>query len=351
MNFDMYKYRVFAIFVALFCAASMANAKGSRRFTDRIRSGLRESLVQTRSYGPEFEEFIQGDESYQDGGNGLPREEYSLPDKKDGAPDANDDVSDRGADWSGEEMEHNSDADVENQKADKESFRSSKSSDTDDNPEDSGLDFGSFLLILMLAIGGWLAYKNRAGLKKFIHPMPLKNVPRSSAPPVPPSQRPSDMKILQEKIDILTREKLVLQNELDGVRRENQRLAAELARISPKPSPIPTPSPVPHPQTTILYAQAVVSNAFLESGIKNAMNDYTIAIIQLKSPNEGEFRINDQSSVQPMLINNFAFGVKLVSSVRNKNLTPSRIDTIEKGIVKKQGDRWVVVKPALVDLV
>lgn len=329
MKFDMYKHRVFAIFVALLCAASMANPQTPQANTGTIPSGVRKTLEKTGNSNPRKNESVNEDEAYQN--------------KKT-------DSSENDVVWETQEMESNMDSNSDTIESNKNRTTSDKSFNTDKDSEDSGMGFVDFLLLVVLAICGWLVYKHREGLKKIIGPMLPTKTPKQPTLPIT-STRPNEN--LQKIIDAQQNKIQELQGELDENRKEIQSLKAEIQRLSQPPSPDIPPSPTnpSPPQTTMLYAQAVVTNAFLESGIKNAMNDYTIAIIQLKNSNEGEFRINDQHTVQPMLINNFAFGVKLVTTVRHKSLTPSRIDTIEKGIVKKQGDRWVVVKPALIDLI
>lgn len=328
MKFDMDKYRVFAIFVALLYAASMANPQTPPANTGTIPSGVRKTLEKTGNSNPRKNESVNEDEAYQN--------------KKT-------DSSDNDVVWETQEMESNMDSNSDKIESNKNRTTSDKSFNADKDSEDSGMGLVDFLLLVVLAICGWLVYKHRKGFKEFIGSIQSTKKTVQPTPPVS-SRCTDDLTDLQRKFDNLQTQIEGLNSELQKEKREIQRLNEELGRLTQKPSPVPLPPKPPHPQTTVLYAQSVVPNAFLESGIKNDLNDYTIAIIQLKNQNEGEYRINEKSSVQPMLINNFAFGVKLVSTVRNKNLTPTRIDTIQNGIVRKQGDRWVVVTPALIDL-
>ena len=327
MKFEI--YRVLAIFVALFGAASMATSQGLEgRTSTTPPSSISKSLDTTKSLNPKVS------------GAGSVSKSYTNEES---------DNLDSYAESEEQTMETERDSYSEKNKSNTNRTNSDKNVDVEMNTQDSGMGSVGLLLLLVLAICGLFVYKHRKGFKKFIGSIQSTKKTVQPTPPVS-SRRTDDLTDLQKKFDYLQTQIEGLNSELQKEKREIQRLNEELGRLTQKPSPVPLPPKPPHPQTTVLYAQSVVPNAFLESGIKNDLNDYTIAIIQLKNQNEGEYRINEKSSVQPMLINNFAFGVKLVSTVRNKNLTPTRIDTIQNGIIRKQGDRWVVGTPALIDV-
>lgn len=103
------------------------------------------------------------------------------------------------------------------------------------------------------------------------------------------------------------------------------------------------------PKEKTQYATIIKGETFLEMGIKDTADDFTVCILTITGDN-GTFAVNGNPVAQQNILSKFNYGLSNIVVVKNKSLSPKCIRTIKAGKIRRVGKDWLVTDKAEIEL-
>lgn len=106
----------------------------------------------------------------------------------------------------------------------------------------------------------------------------------------------------------------------------------------------------PKPTFKKYYASQVQSEGFPISAVSEKEDDYSFVVLNISNGN-GTFSISTNPNTQDYVIRNFGYTAASVCQVKEQVQSPSRIETVIPGQVRREGNMWKVVVKATIKLI
>lgn len=111
----------------------------------------------------------------------------------------------------------------------------------------------------------------------------------------------------------------------------------------------PMPNVHIKPKEKTLYATIIKGETFLEMGIKDTADDFTVCILTTVGDN-GTFAVNGNPVAQQNILSKLNYGLSNVVVIKSKSLSPKCIRTIKAGKIRRVGKDWLVTDKAEIEL-